>query len=92
MQIRSAMAPINISLAIGIPVVIAAGHTVASQQYGVKSYDPLILGSAIRVLAISAALAAAVSARSSRVALPHELQAVSPAIPQFDPMHVSREH
>jgi predicted permease len=61
--LRSAMAPIAIGLAIGIPVVIAAGHTVASQLYGVKSYDPLILGVAIAVLATSAALAALVPAR-----------------------------
>jgi hypothetical protein len=50
-------------LVIGIPVVIAAGHAIASQLYGVNSYDPLILGLAIVVLAISAALAAVVPAR-----------------------------
>ncbi len=56
------MAPITIGLAIGIPVVIAVGHTVASQLYGVESYDPLILGVAIAVLVISAAFAAVVPA------------------------------
>jgi ABC-type antimicrobial peptide transport system permease subunit len=61
--LRSAMAPITIGLAIGIPVVIATGHTVASLLYGVKSYDPLILGVAIAVLAISAALTAVTPAR-----------------------------
>ena len=63
MVLRSAMAPIALGLAIGIPVVFAAGHAIASQLYGVKSYDPLILGLAIAVLAISAALAAVVPAR-----------------------------
>jgi predicted permease len=62
MVLRSAMAPIVLGLAIGIPVVLAAGHAIASQLYGVKSYDPLILGLAIAVLAISAALAAVVPA------------------------------
>jgi macrolide transport system ATP-binding/permease protein len=63
MVLRSAMAPITAGLAVGIPVVIAAGHAVASQLYGVKSYDPLILGLAIAVLLISAAMAALVPAR-----------------------------
>ena len=63
MVLRSAMAPIALGLVIGIPVVIAAGHAIASQLYGVNSYDPLILGLAIVVLAISAALAAVVPAR-----------------------------
>jgi predicted permease len=63
MVLRSAMTPIGLGLAIGIPIVLAAGHTVASQLYGVKSHDPLILGLAIAVLVISAALAAVVPAR-----------------------------
>jgi predicted permease len=62
MVLRSAMFPILLGLAIGIPVVLAAGHAIASQLYGVKSYDPLILGLAVAVLAISAALAAVVPA------------------------------
>jgi ABC-type antimicrobial peptide transport system permease subunit len=61
--LRRAIAPITIGLAIGIPVVIAAGHTVASSLYGVKSHDPLILRVAIAVLAISAALTAVTPAR-----------------------------
>ena len=63
MVVRSAMAPIALGLAVGIPVVIACGYAMASQLYGVKSYDPLILGLAIAMLAISAALAAVVPAR-----------------------------
>jgi ABC-type antimicrobial peptide transport system permease subunit len=61
--LRSAMAPIVLGLGTGIPVVIAAGHAIASQLYGVKSYDPLILTLAITVLAVSAALAAVIPAR-----------------------------
>ena len=63
MVLRSAMFPIVLGLAIGIPVVIAAGHAIASQLYGVKSYDPLILCAAITVLTISATLAALLPAR-----------------------------
>jgi len=62
MVLRSAMFPILLGLAVGIPVVLAAGHGIASKLYGVKSYDPLILGLAIAVLAISAVLAAVVPA------------------------------
>ena len=62
MVLRSAMAPIVLGLGIGIPVVIAAGHAIASQLYGVKSYDPVIFGLAIVVLAFSAALAAVIPA------------------------------
>jgi ABC-type antimicrobial peptide transport system permease subunit len=57
------MAPIVLGLAIGVPVVFAAGHPIASQLYGLKSYDPLILGGAVAVLAVSAALAAVIPAR-----------------------------
>src|ERR1700676_2988606 len=63
MVLRSAMAPIILGLGIGIPVVIAAGHAIASQLYGVKSYDPPILALAITVLAVSAALASVIPAR-----------------------------
>jgi predicted permease len=63
MILRSAMAPIVVGLGIGIPVVIAGGHAIASQLYGVKTYDPPILGLAITVLAVSAALAAVIPAR-----------------------------
>jgi len=63
MVLRSAMAPVVLGLAIGIPVVLAAGHAIASQLYGLNSYDPLILGAAVAVLAISAALAAVIPAR-----------------------------
>ena len=63
MVLRSAMAPIVLGLGIGIPVVIAAGHAIANQLYGVKSYDPPILALAITVLAVSAALASVIPAR-----------------------------
>ena len=61
--LRGALAPILLGLAIGIPVVFASGHAIASQLYGLKSYDPLILGMSIVVLLISAILAAVLPAR-----------------------------
>jgi predicted permease len=63
MVLRGAMAPILVGLTIGFPVVLGGGSLIASQLYGVKSHDPLILGMAIVVLAISAALAAILPAR-----------------------------
>ncbi len=62
MVLRSAMAPILIGLAIGLPLVFAGGHFIASQLYGVRSYDPVILGMAVGVLVLSAVLAAVVPA------------------------------
>jgi predicted permease len=62
MVLRGAMTPILIGLAIGIPLVIAGGHFIASQLYGVRSYDPVILSIAVGVLALSAVLAAVVPA------------------------------
>ena len=50
-------------LAVGIPVALAAGRLLASQLYGVKSYDPLILGAAILVLSACALVAGFVPAR-----------------------------
>jgi ABC-type antimicrobial peptide transport system permease subunit len=63
MVLRGAMTPILLGLAIGFPVVLGGGSLIASQLYGVKSYDPLILGAAITVLVISATLAAILPAR-----------------------------
>ncbi len=63
MVLRGAIAPILLGLAIGLPVVLGAGSLILSQLYGVKSYDPLILGAAITFLMISAVLAAILPAR-----------------------------
>jgi len=61
--LRGALLQLAIGLAIGIPVALAGGHLLASQLYGVKSYDPLILGSAVFVLAACAVVAGLVPAR-----------------------------
>lgn len=61
--LRSALVQLGIGLAAGIPVLLIGGRLMASQLYGVKSYDPLILGIAVAVLAACAILAAVIPAR-----------------------------
>ena len=61
--LRAALAQLGVGLAIGIPAAIAGGHLLAHQLYGVKSYDPTILGAAALVLAACAIFAASVPAR-----------------------------
>jgi predicted permease len=61
--LRAALAQLGLGLAIGIPAALAGGRLLAHQLYGVKSYDPAILGTAALVLAACAIFAAAVPAR-----------------------------
>jgi ABC-type antimicrobial peptide transport system permease subunit len=61
--LRAALAQLGLGLAIGIPAALSGGHLLAQQLYGVKSYDPAILGTATLVLAASALFAASVPAR-----------------------------
>ena len=61
--LRGALVQLGIGLAIGIPVALASGLVLASQLYGVKSYDPSILTLAAVILTACALLAASVPAR-----------------------------
>jgi len=61
--LRGALLQLGIGLVIGIPVALAGGRLLASQLYGVKSHDPLILGLASSVLAACALCAGFVPAR-----------------------------
>ncbi|MFY9528773.1 MAG: ABC transporter permease [Candidatus Acidiferrales bacterium] len=61
--LRSAMAPIASGLLIGVPVALGGGRAIASQLFGVRGYDPLVLSTAIAALTISAVLAAIIPAR-----------------------------
>jgi predicted permease len=63
MMLRDAMAPVGLGLVIGILAALAGGNLVASQLYGVKSHDPLILFVAVLVLMLSTIPAAIVPAR-----------------------------
>ena len=63
MVLRSAFVQVGIGLAIGIPVTIFGGRVMASQLYGVKPYDPLVLSITVCVLASAAFIAAVIPAR-----------------------------
>jgi len=60
---RSALLQIVFGLVLGIPFALLVGHLMASQLYGVGSYDPWALGAAALVLALCAALASLIPAR-----------------------------
>jgi predicted permease len=63
MVLRDALWQILIGLAFGIPASLVAGHLMASLLYGVTSYDPLALVSAILVLGLCATSAGLIPAR-----------------------------
>ena len=63
MVLRSAMQPIVLGLMVGVPAALAGGYAMASQLFGVKAYDPLVLGGAVAALAAAAVLAAILPAR-----------------------------
>jgi predicted permease len=61
--LRGAMSWTGLGLLIGIPIAAAGGHVIASQLYGVTSYDPQVLGLVVCVLALAAVAAALAPAR-----------------------------
>jgi predicted permease len=61
--LRGALLQVGIGLAIGIPITLAGGRLMAGLLYGVKSYNPVILGLATCVLAACAIAASVVPAR-----------------------------
>ena len=63
MVLRSAFLQVGIGLAIGIPVTILGGRLMASQLFGIKPYDPLVLSITTTVLAAAAFVAAVIPAR-----------------------------
>ncbi len=66
--LRAALTQLGLGLAIGIPAALAGSYLLANQLYGVESYDPIILGLAVVVLAGCAMFAAFVPARrASRI-------------------------
>jgi predicted permease len=60
---RGALAQVAIGLAIGIPLALAGGRLVASQLYGVRSYDPVIVALAAVILTACILVAGFVPAR-----------------------------
>jgi putative ABC transport system permease protein len=63
--LRGAFSQIGIGLVIGIPLVFVAGKLLTSQLFGVSSFAPLILMTAVAVLGLSALLASVVPARKA---------------------------
>jgi predicted permease len=54
--------PIGLGLGVGIPVALLGGRAIADQLYGVTSYDPSVLSSAVLVLSMCALFAGFVPA------------------------------
>jgi predicted permease len=63
MVLKGAFLQVAVGLAIGIPLTIVAGRAMASQLFGVKPYDPLVLVTTVVVLSIAAFVASAIPAR-----------------------------
>ena len=54
MVLRSAFSQVGIGLALGIPAAIGAGKLMTGQLFGVKPWDPVMLGAATVLLAVAA--------------------------------------
>jgi predicted permease len=63
MVLRGAFLQVGIGLAIGIPAAIGAGYLMASQLFGVKPWNPLLLAGAGVLLALAAFVAAVIPAQ-----------------------------
>jgi predicted permease len=63
MVLRGAFLQVGIGLAIGIPITVFGGRVMASQLFGVKPYDPLVLSITTIVLSAAAFIAAVIPAR-----------------------------
>lgn len=61
--LRAASWQVGLGLAIGIPVALLGGHLMASQLYGVRTYDPISLAAAVLILSAFAAIAGFIPAR-----------------------------
>jgi predicted permease len=61
--LRGASWQVGLGLAIGIPVALLAGRLMASQLYGVRTYDPFTLAAAVLILSAFAAIAGFIPAR-----------------------------
>jgi len=61
--LRGASWQVGLGLALGIPAALLGGRLMATQLYGVKTYDPLTLAAAVLVLSLFAAIAGFIPAR-----------------------------
>jgi predicted permease len=72
MVLRGAFLQVGVGLAIGIPCAIEAGHLMAAELFGVGVANPLVLGTTVVVLGLSALLAASLPARRAASVEPME--------------------
>jgi ABC-type antimicrobial peptide transport system permease subunit len=72
MVLSQAFRQVGLGLLIGIPAAIAAGHLMAAELYGVKEWNPLVLGTTTLMLGMVALLAAALPARRAAAVEPME--------------------
>jgi ABC-type antimicrobial peptide transport system permease subunit len=63
MVLRGAFWQVGIGLLVGIPAAIGAGRLIADQLYGVKAWDPVMLGAAVAMLGVAALVAAIIPAQ-----------------------------
>jgi putative ABC transport system permease protein len=63
MVLKGAFLHVVIGLALGIPCAIGAGYLIASQLFGVKPWDPLMLSAATLMLGLAALVAAVIPAQ-----------------------------
>jgi putative ABC transport system permease protein len=63
MVLKGAFLQVAVGLAVGIPLTILGGRAMASQLFGIKAYDPLILAITILVLSLAAFIASAIPAQ-----------------------------
>jgi putative ABC transport system permease protein len=61
--LRGAFWQVGVGLLLGIPTAIGAGKLIADQLYGVKAWDPLMLGGAALLLGLAALIAAIIPAQ-----------------------------
>lgn len=70
--LRGALMQVAVGVAIGIPLTILVGHAMDSQLFGVKPYDPVVLGATAIFLGVAALIAAFIPARRAASINPTE--------------------
>jgi len=70
MILQGAFRQVGIGLVFGIPAAISVGYMIASQLFGVKPWDPLLLSGAALMLVLAALIAAFIPARHAARADP----------------------
>ncbi|HEV2494780.1 MAG TPA: ABC transporter permease [Terriglobia bacterium] len=63
MVLRGAFWQVGVGLVLGIPAAVGAGYLIASQLFGVRPWDPLMLSAATLLLGLAALIAAVIPAR-----------------------------